>query len=88
MMAKPWYVAGFSWMLMAELLNLEYQFVTARKGEGQNWLEAINSFRPDGLLMVPQVLRLLYDAEWSVPKIIYGGSPIRREDYSRNTGEY
>lgn len=83
MMAKPWHVAGVSWMLMAEWLNLEYRFVVTRKGNEQSWLEAIRSFEPDCLLTVPPVLRSLPDAEWKVPKIVYGGNPVQKEDISR-----
>lgn len=82
MMALPWHVAGFSWMLMAEYLDCEYLFITTRKGDHKLWLNTIQDTSPDYLLTVPAVLRTLYDEEWFVSNIAYGGYPIRFEEYA------
>jgi acyl-coenzyme A synthetase/AMP-(fatty) acid ligase len=83
MMAKPWHVAGLSWALMAEELGSRYKFVPTQRGEDLQWFKAIQEFTPDYLLTVPAVLRSLFDYEnWHVPRIVFGGSPIKIEDYS------
>ncbi|GEM_PF-801928 len=82
MMAKPWHVAGLSWTLMAENLNLDYTFISTKRGEDKQWVKAIKNIQPDYLLTVPAVLRSLFGYEdWFVPNIVYGGTPIRDEDY-------
>ncbi|MBO6587319.1 MAG: AMP-binding protein [Gracilimonas sp.] len=81
MMAAPWHVAGLSWGIMAEELGCEYQFITTKKGEGDKWLKNVREFKPDFLLTVPAVLRALYDEEWFVPQVVFGG-------YSLDEGEF
>lgn len=83
MMAMPWHVAGFSWMLMAELLDCDYFFVTTQKGEHKLWLKTVQDIEPDFLLTVPAVLRALYDEDWFVPNVAYGGYPIKFEEYDK-----
>lgn len=79
-MAKPWHVAGLSWAIMAEELGCEYEFITTIKGEGEEWLNAIQTFQPDYLLTVPPVFRALYEKDWWVKNIITGGIPLKKED--------
>lgn len=81
MMALPWHVAGFSWMLMAEQLDCEYMFITTKKGEHDLWLRNTQDVSPDYLLTVPAVLRALFQEEWFVPNVVYGGDPIRYDEY-------
>ena len=83
MMAMPWHVAGFSWMLMAELIDCDYFFITTKKGEHDLWIKTVQDIEPDYLLTVPAVLRALYDEEWFVTNVVYGGYPIKFEDYSK-----
>ncbi len=83
MMALPWHVAGFSWMLMAEQSGSDYFFVTTQKGEEDSWIKAVRDVQPDYLLTVPAVLRALYDEDWFVPNVVYGGYPIKFEEYKR-----
>jgi len=80
-LAKPWHVAGLSWALMAEQLDCEYEFLTTNGGEEGQWLAAINEFSPDYILTVPPVLRAIYDKEWFVPNIIFGGTPFEFKDF-------
>ncbi len=80
-LAKPWHVAGLSWALMAEKFGCEYEFITTNKGEGDRWLNAIQSLKPDFLLTVPPVLRALYDEEWFVANIVFGGTPFEYDDF-------
>lgn len=81
-LAKPWHVAGLSWALMAEELECEYEFITTKKGEGEKWLEAIQSLKPDFLLTVPPVFRAINDQDWFVQNIITGGIPLKKDDFS------
>ncbi|MDZ7681881.1 MAG: AMP-binding protein [Fodinibius sp.] len=82
MMAKPWHVAGLSWVLMAEQRNLNYSFIHTKKGEIERWYRAIKEYRPTYLLTVPTVLRKLFTYEdWQVPNIVFGGAPITSADY-------
>jgi acyl-coenzyme A synthetase/AMP-(fatty) acid ligase len=82
MMAKPWHVAGLSWVLMAEQLNVNYSFIPTKKGETERWHSAIRELRPTYLLTVPAVLRALLDRdEWEVPNIVFGGAPMDDEEY-------
>ncbi len=83
MMAMPWHVAGFSWMLMAELLDCEYFFITTKKGEHDLWIKTVQDIEPDYLLTVPAVLRALYGEDWFVPNVAYGGYPIKFEEYEK-----
>ncbi len=83
MMAMPWHVAGSSWMLMAELLDCEYFFITTKKGEHDFWIKTVQDVEPDYLLTVPAVLRALYDEDWLVPNVAYGGYPIKFEEYEK-----
>lgn len=83
MMAMPWHVAGFSWMLMAEHLDCDYFFVTTQKGEHDLWLKTVQDIGPDYLLTVPAVLRAMYDEDWFVPNVVYGGYPIKFEEYEK-----
>lgn len=80
-LALPWHVAGFSWMLMAELLGSEYSFITTKKGEEEAWVNAVKANQFDYLFTVPAVLRALYGEEWFMPNIVYGGYPIKFEEY-------
>lgn len=81
MMAMPWHVAGFSWMLMAEQLECEYEFITTQKGEHDLWIKTVQESKPDYLLTVPAVLRALYDEDWFVSNVVYGGYPIKFHEY-------
>lgn len=81
MMALPWHVAGFSWMLMAEQLRCEYRFITTKKGEEELWLQEAQEYSADYLMTVPAVLRGLYENEWFVENVVYGGYPIRFKEY-------
>lgn len=82
MLAKPWHVAGLSWALIGEYLNLDYRLIPTESGEEQRWYQAIMDFNPDYLLTVPEVLRRLFDFDdWFVSNIVYGGTPITDEDY-------
>lgn len=81
MLAEPWHVAGFTWMLMAEFLECEYQFITTKKGAHKEWLKAIREFEPDYLMTVPAVLRGIYDESWQVENVVYGGYPIKHSEY-------
>ncbi|MBO6522277.1 MAG: AMP-binding protein [Balneolaceae bacterium] len=83
MMALPWHVAGFSWMLTAEQLGSDFFFVTTQKGGEGSWIKALRDVQPDYLLTVPAVLRALYDEDWFVPNVVYGGYPIKFEEYKR-----
>lgn len=83
MMAMPWHVAGFSWMLMAEELDCEYFFITTQKGDHDLWLRTVQDIKPDYLLTVPAVLRTLYDEDWFVEHIAYGGYPIKFDEFSK-----
>lgn len=82
MLALPWHVAGFTWLLMAEFLDCEYLFITTRKGDHELWLNTIQDTEPDYIFTVPAVLRSLYDEDWYSNNIVYGGYPIRFEEYS------
>jgi acyl-coenzyme A synthetase/AMP-(fatty) acid ligase len=82
MMALPWHVAGLSWALMAEYLNCEYMFITTRKGDHDLWIKTVQDTEPDYLLTVPAVLRALYDEEWFVNRVVFGGYPIRHSEYA------
>ena len=64
MLAKPWHVAGFSWMLMAESIDCEYLFVTTYRGDQDTWLKTIHDTNPDYLFTVPRVLEVLIDADY------------------------
>lgn len=75
-MAVPWHVAGISWAIMAEELGCEYEFIKTQKGEDKLWLENILDFQPDYLLTVPAVLRDVYDKDWFVSNVVFGGYPI------------
>lgn len=82
MMAKPWHVAGFSWLLMSIHVGCEFRFVTTQKGEKQKWEKAIEEYDPTCLFTVPAVLRSLYEYDdWFVPRIFLGGSPLEPRDY-------
>ena len=83
MLAKPWHVAGFSWMLMAEFIDCEYLFVTTHKGDHNIWLKTLQDVSPDYLFTVPKVLRALYDEYWFIDKIVFGGSSIKYNEYER-----
>lgn len=83
MMAKPWHVAGFSWMLMAEFIDCEYVFVTTYKGDHDFWVKTIQDINPDYLFTVPSVLRALYDEYWFVDNLVFGGSSIQYNEYDR-----
>lgn len=76
-LAAPWHVAGISWTLMAEQLGNDYRFIKTISGEASLWLDTIASYQPSHLLTVPAVLRNLYDEDWFVENIIYGGSPLK-----------
>lgn len=80
-LAAPWHVAGFSWAIMAEQLECEYEFITTKKGDDKTWFEAVKNFQPDYLLTVPAVLRAIYDEEWYVPNVVFGGYSIEPEDF-------
>jgi len=82
MMAKPWHVAGLSWVFMAEQVNANYSFIPTKKGGVQRWYRAIREVRPTYVLTVPAVLRRLCAYEnWQVPKVVFGGAPMAAEDY-------
>lgn len=82
MMAKPWHVAGLSWVLMAEDIGVSYSFLLTRSGEGEQWYKAIREYQPSHIMTVPQVLRTLFEYDdWFVPNIIYGGASIYENDY-------
>ncbi len=83
MMALPWHVAGLSWLLMAELMNCEYVFITTKKGDHELWTRTVQDLNPDYLFTVPAVLRALYDEEWYAGNIVFGGYPIRFEEYPK-----
>lgn len=83
MMALPWHVAGFSWMLMAEQLDCDYFFVTTKKGKHNFWIKTVQDIQPDYLLTVPAVLRALYGEDWFVPNVTYGGYSIQFEEYKK-----
>ena len=84
-LAAPWHVAGLSWALMAEQLGCEYEFITTKKGDAENWLEAVKEIKPDFLLTVPAVLRALYKEDWFVPNIVFGGYSVEPEDFESLT---
>jgi len=82
MLAKPWHVAGLSWVLMADYVGTNYKFIATKSGEDDRWYEMIQEYDPTCLLTVPAVLRSLFSySDWFVPRIIFGGSPISHEDY-------
>lgn len=82
-MAKPWHVAGFTWMLTARDKGCAYEFVTTKKGGEEEWLRTIQEVNPTHLLTVPAVLRSLYSlANWKAPVIVSGGSPVYTHDYN------
>lgn len=83
MMALPWHVAGFSWMLMAEHLSCEYTFLTTQKGEDAVWRKSVQKVNPDYLFTVPAVLNALYGVEWFAQKIAFGGYPLKFENYKK-----
>ena len=83
MLAKPWHVAGFSWMLMAEYLDCEYLFITTYKGDYNLWVKTIQDTSPDYLFTVPQVLRGLYDEHWFVDYVVFGGASIKFGEYDQ-----
>jgi acyl-coenzyme A synthetase/AMP-(fatty) acid ligase len=83
MMAAPWHVAGFTWALMAEQLNCEYEFITTKKGDDERWLKCVQEMQPDYLLTVPAVLRALYNKDWFVEHLVYGGYSINFEEYEQ-----
>lgn len=80
MLAAPWHVAGLSWAIMGENLGCEYDFITTKKGEHLRWLDAIQESQPDYLLTIPAVLRALYDENWFVPNVIYGGYSMKHHE--------
>lgn len=82
-LAKPWHVAGVSWVLMAKKLGCEFYFVNTIKGESKKWLEVINTFKPDYLLTVPSVFRAIYNKNWKVENIITGGMPLVYSDFQQ-----
>lgn len=82
-MAKPWHIAGMSWVLMAESADANYKFITTRSGESEIWQNAIRDYGPDYLLTVPTVVRSLFkDENWQVPTVVLGGSPMQENDYA------
>ncbi len=83
MMAAPWHVAGFTWVLMAEHLDCEYLFITTMKGDHDLWIKTIQDAHPDYLFTVPAVLRTLYDENWFVENIAYGGYSIKYNEYEK-----
>lgn len=66
--------------MMAEHFDNEYKFIATQKGDEKKWYEAIQQFKPDVLLTVPTVLKSLLDFQWSIPKIIFGGTPLEPEE--------
>ena len=83
MMALPWHVAGFSWMLMAEYLSCDYTFLTTQKGQETEWKEAVQEVNPDYLLTVPAVLEALYGIDWFAKKVAFGGYPLKFKSYQK-----
>lgn len=83
MMAAPWHVAGLSWMLMAHETGCLFDFVPTKKDRQSTWLDAVLSSEYDYLFTVPAVLDALYQADWMIPKVAYGGYPIRFADYPK-----
>lgn len=83
MMAMPWHVAGLSWMLMSEYLEVEYVFVTTQKGEEEKWKQVAKNIQPDYLFTVPAVLRALYKEKWFIPNVAYGGYPIKVKEFEK-----
>ncbi len=83
LMAMPWHVAGLSWMLMCESVECDYFFITTRKGEHNLWIKTVQDISPDYLFTVPAVLRALYDEDWFVNNVAYGGYPIKFEEYAK-----
>ncbi|HCD52896.1 MAG TPA: hypothetical protein DEQ34_10635 [Balneolaceae bacterium] len=83
MMAAPWHVAGFTWLLMAEYLECEYLFITTIKGDHKLWLQTVQDLNADYLLTVPQVLRTLYDEHWFADTVVFGGDPIQAGEFEK-----
>ena len=81
MMALPWHVAGLSWMLMAEHVDCDYMFITTRKGDHELWTQVVQDVKPDYLFTVPAVLRPMYDEDWFVEHVAFGGYPINFKEY-------
>jgi acyl-coenzyme A synthetase/AMP-(fatty) acid ligase len=80
-LAAPWHVAGLSWAIMAEKLGCNYEFITTKKGDDENWFKAVGKFQPDFMLTVPAVLRALYNRDWHVPNVVFGGYSIEPKDF-------
>lgn len=82
--ASPWHVAGLTWALMAETGNNLYHILSPRKKEASRWPRLMEDLKPDVLLTVPSVLRMLYKSgNWFVPNIICGGEPLTPNDYPK-----
>jgi len=82
--AAPWHVAGLTWSLMAEEAGAEYKIMIPKIAQPAEWLSAIEAFRPNLLLTVPTVLRMLYGREnFYVPELGYGGASLEAEDYEK-----
>ena len=80
--ASPWHVAGLSWALMAEHGGNLYHVVPPRRKQASLWPRLINDTKPDVLLTVPTVLRLMgQESSWFVPNIVCGGEPLKPADY-------
>lgn len=80
-MAAPWHVAGLTWALMAEQTGCAYEFVVTQKGDHERWIRAVQDAEADYLFTGPGVLRALYDADWFIPKVVWGGRAIEFEEY-------
>jgi len=79
-LAAPWHVAGLSWAIMAEKLECDYEFITTKKGDDKLWLKAVKETKLAYLLTVPAVLKALYQEDWYVPNIVFGGYSIDPKD--------
>jgi O-succinylbenzoic acid--CoA ligase len=79
-LAAPWHVAGLSWAMMADELGCDYKLITTKKDDKETWLGAIKEVQPDYLLTVPAILKALYEKDWKVPNVVFGGYSIEQED--------
>lgn len=82
-MALPWHVAGITWAIMAEELGAHYDFLVTRRGEEAEWIAAIQRIKPNYLFTVPSALTKMYDDQWWVEVVVFGGQPMSKNDYEK-----
>ena len=82
-MALPWHVAGITWAFMAEDLGAHYDFLVTRRGEEADWVAAIQRIKPNYLFTVPSALSKMYDHQWWVELVVFGGQPMSKNDYDK-----